>query len=235
MASPWGAARADDRPEEQIECHPPVVSMLDGDWRREAQRFQQGSVRALARYFDGEEGGRRQFRAAVALAASTRIHPVEVVQITRELLIRGLRGGDLEQVRAAALDVRAALGSDLCGRFVRVLGEVAGRGALSLEDARELREITPPLFLHEALGKRTGAKAEQAEARLREGVPAALAMPAVLEALRRQIGGERPGDVARAALLGCVRTLSRSCKPREAEAHCQSAPREYLEYLRDLR
>lgn len=139
------------------------------------------------------------------------------------------------------LDVRTALGEETSGRLTRILGAVAARGTLLSADLRELDDIVAAAAVQDALGRRLSqrgsreqAPREQVAQRLQAGIEVAVAMPALAEAVTRQLGGDQPGDVARGALAVCVGQMTKTCPRKEAEAHCQSTPPAYLALLRRL-
>lgn len=234
-----GPAAAVDRFEYPGECHPPVLATIDPDWQNEALRFQKSSLHTFARYLDGEAAARRELQQVLGLSEATRAAAFDVIELTKELLIRGFRGKDLEAVRAATLDVSARLGGEKAARFSKVLGGARQRGTFSAADLGDLAEVVGGNLLREALGRRLGLRGEpetvraQVNERLRaDPLDAAPAIEAVLEALLRQLRAARPGDPARSALGECIALMSKTCTKKAATEHCKGTPREYLELLR---
>ncbi|MCS6912767.1 MAG: hypothetical protein RMK29_17355 [Myxococcales bacterium] len=227
---------ADDRADFGGTCHPPVLGIIDPDWQEEARRFKESALRAFARHGEGEAGARRQLRVAVHLAETTRVSAYDIIQLTRELLLRGLRGRELDTLRAAALDAQTALGAEGATRFVRAVLAVRARPLVGEADLADLEELLGQPVLREALGRRLGARTPEAQQelasqRLRQGVAGAVVEGAALDALLRRVGHTEFGAAARASLGACISAMSRSCTRREAEEHCKSTPRPYLELL----
>jgi hypothetical protein len=234
------SAAADDRPELATgECHPPVLPTFDGDWRSEAGRLRSETLKTLLRYVEGEAAARAQLRAALRVAETTRMSAFDVLQLTRELLLRGVRPAELEPYRAAVVDMQATQGPEPASRFLRALVGLRGRALATAEELRDLDELVGKAAIRDAAGRRLALKGdeaavrEQVNGRLRgEGIEGSVLAAAVLEALLRQLSQREPGAAARAALSACIEKMARACPRREAEEHCRSTPREYLDLLK---
>ncbi len=236
-----GTASADDHPDPGLPdvCSPPVMAKLDGDWRKEPASFRAAAMRTYTRFLGGEDAAKQQFRATMQLAEQTRVNAFEVIELTKELLIRGFRGKAMESARAATLDIQANQGAAAAGRFTKILGAIQGRGTFTESDLRDLTGLLNGDLLRDALCRSLNLRGS--EAALRDQVAprlkvkpldAATGVGAVIDALTRQFHATQPGDYARAALQNCIIAMSRACPRKEAEAHCQGTPKDYLELLR---